>query len=178
MHKDAMAFVVFYHRLVILPYRFILDSMPYSSQTEAVLAYFDEYTGFNLRKRNDIAELLEAASLLDAADEFNNLIFTGKVVWNLYATLRKTTPVQDGYQSVEQEFTTEIHNLRNRLVFFTTQDAIENETKSRFQEIYLGTGQGTTRNIVDLAHDLARFKDLQSDMARQAAGDKENATTE
>jgi hypothetical protein len=148
--------------------------MAYSVQTETVLAYFDEYTGFNLRKRNDFAELLEIASRSGAADEFNRLVFTGKVVWNLYHALRKTTDAQEGYQTVEQEFAKEIHHLRDGLLFFMMQkEADDNDdgTRQRFQEVYLGTGQGTMRNIVDVAHDLARFKDLQNSMAHDKTKD-------
>lgn len=138
--------------------------MPISPQTALALEYMDNYTGNNLRKRNDLGEILETASTQDSADEFNALVFKGKVVWNLYSTLRKTPHNNEGYAHLEQEFSTSVHELREQLVFFAAHSA--NDTATRFQEVYLGTGQGTMRNIVDLAHDLARFKDMQNDAKR------------
>lgn len=135
--------------------------MPFSEQTEAVLQYFDHYTGHNVRKRNDIGIILETASTLDAANEFNNLVFSGKVVWNLYNTLRKAQSGQEGYQQVEHEFASHVQVLREELLFFVAQMNVD--SAQRFTEVYLGTGQGTMRNLVDFAHDLARFKDLQQE---------------
>ncbi len=140
--------------------------MNLSEQTQSVLAYFDEYTGFNLRKKNDVGEILEIAAAKGAAEEFNALIFTGKMVWSLYAALRKITSAQDGYQNVEHEFSSAVQKLREQLAFFAVEPDDE-AFKKRFEEVYLGVSQGTMRNLVDLAHDLARFKDLQGDEQRK-----------
>lgn len=120
-----------------------------------------------LRKKNDFAEILEVASARGAAEEFNATVFTGKVAWNLYNTLRKITSEQDGYRNVEQEFASALHDLREHLVFFAAESDDE-ALKKRFEQVYLGVSQGTMRNLVDLAHDLARFKDLQADEQRKA----------
>lgn len=141
--------------------------MNLSEQTSAVLAYFEEYAGFTLRKKNDFAEILEIASKQESAEEFNAAVFAGKVVWNLYNTLRKITSEQDGYRNVEQEFATAVHHLREHLVFFA-DESDDAALQQRFEEVYLGVSQGTMRNLVDLAHDLARFKDLQADEQRKA----------
>jgi hypothetical protein len=137
--------------------------MTLSEQTEAVLAYFDHYTGHNVRKRADIGAVLETASTQDAAEEFNGIVFAGKIVWNLYNTLRKITSGQEGYQHVEREFSSAVQDFREKLLFFVA--TMPTETQQRFSDIYLGVGQGTMRNIVDMAHDLARFKDMQADSA-------------
>jgi hypothetical protein len=138
--------------------------MLFSEQTEAVLAYLDHYTGDNLRKRADVGAVLESASMLDAAEEFNKLVFAGKVVWNLYGTLRKVTSGQEGYQQVEHEFSNALHTLREELLFFVANMSAEQH--KRFTEIYLGVGQGVMRNLVDIAHDFARLKDLQASQGR------------
>ncbi len=138
--------------------------MTLSPETTAVLEYLDHYTGHNIRKRNDIGALLEAASVLDASDEFNELVFSGKAAWNVYSTLRKTQSGQEGYQHLESEFTRIVQEMRERLVFFAAQ--MPEEAITRFTELYLGIGQGTMRNLIDLAHDLARFKDLQAQQPR------------
>lgn len=141
--------------------------MMLSEQTQSALAYFDEYSGFNLRKKNDIGEILEIASVVGAAEEFNALVFAGKIVWNLYSTLRKITSEQDGYRNVEHEFAEAVQTMRERLAFFALESD-DDALKQRFEEVYLGVSQGTMRNLVDIAHDLARFKDLQGDEQRKA----------
>jgi hypothetical protein len=138
--------------------------MPFSEQTEAVLQYFDHYTGHNVRKRSDIGAVLESASMLDAAAEFNKLVFLGKIVWNLYNALRKAQSGQEGYQHVEREFASGMQDFREELLFFVAK--MPDDVQKRFTEIYLGVGQGTMRNLVDLAHDFARFKDLQASQER------------
>jgi hypothetical protein len=136
-------------------------SAQFSEQTQAVLSYFDQYTGGNVRKMNDIGTVLEAASQLAAAEEFNALVFAGKCVWNLYTTISKVSPNDEGYQHLEREFASNVHDVRERLVFFAAN--ISPEQRTRFEQTYLSVTQGTMRNVVDLAHDLARFKDMQSD---------------
>ncbi len=145
----------------------IAYSMTLSEQTQSVLAYFDKYSGFNLRKKNDIGEILEIASVVGAAEEFNALVFAGKIVWNLYSTLRKITSEQDGYRNVEHEFAAAVQTMRECLSFFALESD-DDALKQRFEEVYLGVSQGTMRNLVDLAHDLSRFKDLQGDEQRKA----------
>lgn len=153
-----------YHQFDDFSSFFDVVPMTFSTETSAVLDYLDHYTGHNLRKRNDIGALLEAASMLDAPDEFNEFIFSGKVAWNLYSTLRKTQSGQEGYQHLESEFTRGVQDMRERLLFFIAQ--MPEEVTTRFTDLYLGIGQGTMRNLIDLAHDLARFKDLQTQQAR------------
>lgn len=135
--------------------------MTFSEQTESVLAYFDHYTGGNIRKRADFGAVLESASELGAAEEFNAVVFAGKVVWNLYATLRKSGSGQEGYNHVEREFASAVQAFREQVLFFVA--TMPEATQQRFTEVYLGVGQGTMRNLVDIAHDFARFKDLQGE---------------
>lgn len=133
--------------------------MELSEQTRAVLAYFDEYTGGNVRKPHDLATLLEAASQLGAAEEFNHLVFVGKCAWNVYGVLRKVQSNDEGYGNLEREFATAINDLRGLLLFFSSH--VAGQMQQRFEETYLNTTPGTLRNVIDLAHDLARFKDMQ-----------------
>ena len=50
--------------------------------------------------------------------------------------------------------------LREQLA--TLMHNADDETLKRFDEIYFGMTQGVIRNIVDLSHDLAKIKSLQS----------------
>lgn len=141
---------------------FMQPLLELSEQTRAVLAYFEHYTAGNIRKSNDLASVLELASMQDAADEFNQIVFLGKCVWNLYAALRKAPPDDEAYRALEREFAENVNTLRAALSALAL-DAPE-PLRLRLHETYLAVGQGTMRNVVDFAHDLARFKDMQSDV--------------
>lgn len=137
--------------------------MEFSRDTDMILTYLDNYTPHGLRKRNDLGMLLEIGAQTGLAKEFNDLVFTGKIVWNLYTTLRRSGGGKDA-AALQQEFATNINTLRERLLPFaahTPEDARE-----RFEKIYLGTNDGTLRNLVDLAFDLAQLKDVQSEQKR------------
>jgi hypothetical protein len=139
--------------------------MELSEQTQAVLAYFQHYTGHNVRKPNDVGTILETAAGMNAAEQFNALVFTGKCAWNVYAALRKVSPNDEGYNTLEREFAATIQTLREQLALFASNAPAD--AQARLKQVYLGMGQGTLRNVVDLAHDLARFKDMQHDQQRQ-----------
>lgn len=135
--------------------------MNLSNETEAVLAYLDAVTENNLRKRSDLGAVLEIGFQLGVAEKCNDLIFSGKCVWNVYAALRKATPNNEGYKQLEQEFASVIKNFREMLLFFVANSP--QVVMERFEQTYLGVGQGVLRNVVDFTHDLARLKDVQNE---------------
>ncbi|MBS1538139.1 MAG: hypothetical protein JST20_10380 [Bacteroidetes bacterium] len=133
--------------------------MVLSDDTQAILDYL-ESTDVKLRKSNDFGALLEIGAQLGAADETNALILTGKNIWSVYGILKKTSSTDEGFQNLEAQFMTEINTFRTAIVSFLA--TVSEEIYTRFEETYLGMNQGTIRNIVDLAHDLAALKDLQN----------------
>ncbi|MCS6808324.1 MAG: hypothetical protein RML40_06585 [Bacteroidota bacterium] len=144
--------------------------MVLSQETHAVMAYFDQYTEFSVRKRNDLAAMLDIAMLHDEAELWNTTVFTGKVVWSLYMKLRElqgSATAEESYRRIEQEFAAVVNQLREHIVYFAHLS--DNQAfQERLKETYLHIHQGTIRNIVDLAHDLARFKDMQHDEQRRS----------
>lgn len=135
--------------------------MEFSQETLTVVQYLDHASGHSLRKRNDITILLEIGSRTDSAEQFNKLVFYGKCLWNVYAIIRKTSPDAEGFAQIQHEFAENVRLIREELVYFAAN--ADEDTTARFQNIYLGMNEGTLRNVVDLAHDLARLKDLQND---------------
>ena len=119
-----------------------------------------ESAGLGLRKRTDIGLIFEYAALHNNSDQINDLIFTGKIVWNTYSALKKRNQSDEGYDLLEKQFMESVHTLRNGIC----QQSIgyTKEEQSRIEEIYLTMSQGTLRNIVDLAHDLSEIKNLQN----------------
>lgn len=119
-----------------------------------------ESAGIGLRKRADIGLIFEYAAFHNNSDQINDLIFTGKIVWNTYSALKKRNQSDEGYDLLEKQFMESVHTLRNSL--FEQSIGYTQEEQSRIEEIYLGMSQGTLRNIVDLAHDLSEIKNLQN----------------
>lgn len=137
--------------------------MTFSQDTETILHYLENYAPHGLRKRSDIGVVLEVGARIGAAQELNDLVFTGKVVWNLYVTLRKAGNSQDT-ETVQREFTAHIGTLREHLLPFAAN--APDDVKERFEAVYLGVNDGTLRNLTDLACDLAQLKDVQSEQRR------------
>ena len=121
-----------------------------SPDIEVFLSHI-ESAGISLRKKTDIGLIFDYAALHNNFDQINDLIFTGKIVWNTY---------DEGYDLLEKQFMESVHTLRNSIC----QQSIgyTKEEQSRIEEIYLTMSQGTLRNIVDLAHDLSEIKNLQN----------------
>jgi hypothetical protein len=119
-----------------------------------------ESAGISLRKRIDIGLIFDYAALHNNYDQINDLVFTGKIVWNTYSALKKRNQTDEGYDLLEKQFMESVHTLRNSIC----QQSIgyTKEEQSRIEEIYLTMSQGTLRNIVDLAHDLSEIKNLQN----------------
>jgi hypothetical protein len=130
-----------------------------SPDIEVFLSHI-ESAGIALRKRTDIGLIFDYAALNNNSDQINDLIFTGKIVWNTYSALKKRNQTDEGYDLLEKQFMESVHTLRNSICQQST--GYTKEEQSRIEEIYLTMSQGTLRNIVDLAHDLSEIKNLQN----------------
>ena len=132
----------------------------FSDDIEALLSQLDGRGG-GLRKRSDVGLLFELAASNNDFDGINAMIFNGKIIWNTYGVLRKASQEDENYSNLEKEFMLAINELRTFL--FDYGEQCDEQHKKRIEETYLGMSQGTIRNIVDLAHDLAEVKNLQND---------------
>ncbi|MBS1913221.1 MAG: hypothetical protein JST22_14630 [Bacteroidetes bacterium] len=144
--------------------------MPFSEDIEHVLNFLDQAAGQGLHKRNDLGTLLELAIEFDRHEEMNELIFHGRVLHNLYGTLRRASSGAEGYAKVEHEFTAAVETLRDRLAHLLA-DADE-EHIQRFEIHYYAATQGSLRNLIDLAHDLGVLKSVQNERKHQPHTDQ------
>lgn len=135
--------------------------MDLSPDTLAVLDYLNTAVEGGLRKKNDIGTLLELGAMHDEHKLFNALTHTGKGLWSVYGTLRRTTPGSEGYVVLEREFGTLLNDIREQMAQLVNH--LDDESLKRFDDVYFGMTQGVIRNLVDLAHDLAKVKDLQNE---------------
>lgn len=135
--------------------------MQLSDDTLAVIEFLEASIEGGLRKRNDVATILELGATLGDADLFNQIARTGTATWKVYSTLRRVQPGDEGYRQLEEEFALQMNALRESLA--TLVNNADDDTLRRFDDVYFGMTQGVIRNIVDLSHDLAKIKALQRD---------------
>ncbi len=138
--------------------------MTLSEDTIAVIDYLDQYSQGSLRKKNDVAVLLELAALQLNADIIAELSFHGSAMWRVFSVMRKSSPGSEGFMQLETEFANAMNILREHILLLSG-DA-EEEIQTRFHDTYLHVQPGAIRNLCDLAHDLSHFKELQNSMRR------------
>ncbi|HYF04057.1 MAG TPA: hypothetical protein VEC36_11810 [Patescibacteria group bacterium] len=143
--------------------------MNFSPDTEAVLQFLDGTTNNNLRKRNDLGTILEVGAENDAFELVNSIIFTGSALWKLFNTLKKTGPNAEGYKVLETEFANVMNDLRAQLAEIA--GFADEQTITRFENVYLGVNGGVIRNLTDLAHDLGALKSVQNDQKYSGSDD-------
>lgn len=136
-----------------------------SEDTKAVVDYLNQYTNGNLRKKNDFESILEVCANYDNADTLNRLVFSGKSLWNIYSKMRKVNPNAEGIELLQKE----TERLCNEMSEFLREisEFADFELKSRFEDVYLARTRGAVKNLIDLAHDLAKFKDLQTELRQR-----------
>lgn len=135
--------------------------MKIGEDTQKVLDFLDDFSEGGIRKRNDIALLLEVAASFNQHEVFNQLVFTGKSVWNLSKKIKKIDPHQEGAELVRNEFSKQLDELKRLLAVLVSQSE-DNEMAERFETTYFIITQGAVKNLTDLSHDLSVMKELQS----------------
>lgn len=136
-----------------------------SEDTVKVLEYLKNYSDNSLRKANDIGIILELGAVSGDSDLINKIIFSGKSIWNLHRTIQKQINSSNSNENVNQlqlELMNSISEIQNYIELLTRMT--EELVAKRFVEVYLQDKRGSYLNIIDLSHDLAIFKQLQTDM--------------
>ena len=135
--------------------------MKIGEDTQKVLDFLDDFSEGGIRKRNDIALLLEVAASFNQHEVFNQLVFTGKSVWNLSKKIKKIDPHQEGAELVRTEFSKQLDELK-RLLLLLVDQSEDKEMAERFDTTYFIITQGAVKNLTDLSHDLSVMKDMQT----------------
>ncbi len=133
--------------------------MNISEDTRRVIDFLEAYSESGLRKKNDLEVLLEISASRGDFAFANKLIFTGKSVFQLYKTSKKS--IGNSADSIKTQFISSIEELRHLLR--TAVDDADEQIKKRFDETYFVDTNGAVANLIDLSHDLSILKDLQTD---------------
>ncbi|HPU24404.1 MAG TPA: hypothetical protein PL149_09680, partial [Candidatus Kapabacteria bacterium] len=96
--------------------------MKISDDTRRVIEFLEAYSEEGLRKKNDLEVLLEISASRGDFAFANKLIFTGKSVFKLYKTFKKSTG--NNADALKTQLSSSIEDLR-RLLRSATDDADE-----------------------------------------------------
>ena len=132
--------------------------MKISDDTLGFIDVIDEFAKGELRKKNDLTLCFEIAATYSGHQELNQLIFEGKVFWNLFSKLKKTSTDDNGVELIHKEFEASLIRIKSYLSEF--KDKLEETDKTRFEEVYFQMTRGAILNLSDLAFDLSKVKDL------------------
>jgi hypothetical protein len=134
--------------------------MKLSEDTLQVLEFLDYSTGNNLRKRKDLGVILETGAGKGDFLIVNKLIFTGSYLWKLHKILIRQDISEDDAYKLRSELSDTAQQFKNYLMELTgDSDAVSHK---RFNDIYYPNEQGAFRNLIDLAHDLSKLKEVQN----------------
>lgn len=136
--------------------------MKLSNDTEQVLEMLDDYTKNGLRKRNDMGMLFELGASNGLGEQMMNLIFQGKIIWTLSTKLKPANAGADGIELVQREFEASLEQFKGLLIEMSNFG--DDESKERIATTYLQMTRGCVLNIIDLSHDLAKFKNMQIEL--------------
>ncbi len=139
--------------------------MDISRDTRNIIDFLDQYTQGSLRKKNDLAAIIELGAAYSEPEFINKLIFAGKSLWNLSKSLKRARGEEEGLRLIQKEFEHHLEDVRS--IIKELAEYSDKDDRRRFDEIYLVMTKGAVLNIIDLCHDLARLKDLQGDVRRQ-----------
>lgn len=135
--------------------------MEISKDTANILEFLDYTSGNNLRKRDDLGLILEIGAIKGSHELVNNIVFMGKYLWNLHKMIKRTSDSDEGKEKIISEAAISSVSLKEAIAeLISGVDAPEN--LERFNSVYLVEGQGAYRNLIDLAHDLSKLKEVQN----------------
>ena len=134
--------------------------MEISQDTLLVIEALNNFSENTLRKKNDLTIILELAATYNLDKELSEFIFTGKVLWNLFKTIKRPNNDQESMSVIQKEFEVSLESIRALLVKFQTLS--DKTFQKRLQDTYLEMTKGCVLNIVDLCHDFGKFKDMQT----------------
>lgn len=128
------------------------NSIKISIDTNQVLEFLDYVSSNSLRSRYELGAILEVGAQNGMPDETDDLIFSGKLLDNIL-NLRSNT----------KEFETALFSFQSKLADFASATHSE-----PLAEIVSGLKQ-SEQLLINLAHDMARLKDVQIKIQREDA---------
>lgn len=145
--------------------------MKISNDTENVINFLEEFSPDGLRKKNDLAAILEITAQMNDFALANKIIFTGKSVYNLHQKFRKAKGL--GTDLLQEQLLKSLDEL-TELLQNVALNCNDEEIKKRFEVTYFAKTNGSLANLIDLSCDLSILKDVQmrrDEILRQQGND-------
>jgi hypothetical protein len=135
--------------------------MEISKDTQNVVDTVESFTEKKLQKKNDFSVIMELAVSNLLIDEYGKAIFNGTAFFKLSKSLNKIDPNDESATNFKKEFESYLEQFKTNIQTITKQ-LDDNTLVERFDITYYQLTRGCVLNLIDLAHDFAIFKEMQT----------------
>ena len=135
--------------------------MEISKDTQNVDNTIESFTEKKLQKKNDFSVVMELAVTNMLIDDFGEAVFNGTAFFKLSKSLNKIDPNDASSINFKSEFENYLELFKQNIITITSKLDEENLVK-RFDTTYFKLTRGCVLNLIDLAHDFAIFKEMQT----------------
>ncbi len=135
--------------------------MEISKDTQNVVDTVESFTNKQLQKKNDFSVIMELAVSNLLIDEYSNAVFNGTAFFKLSKSLNKIDPSVESAKNFKIEFESYLEQFKSNIQTISNQ-LDDNKLVERFDTTYFQLTRGSVLNLIDLAHDFAIFKEMQT----------------
>jgi hypothetical protein len=144
--------------------------MEISKDTQNVVDTVESFTNKQLQKKNDFSTIMELAVSNLLITEYNEAIFNGTAFFKLSKSLNKIDPHDETASNFKKEFERYLEQFKTN-IHTITQKLEDNTLIERFDITYFQLTRGCVLNLIDLAHDFAIFKEMQTSSKNNTSKD-------
>ncbi|MFA7325820.1 MAG: hypothetical protein WC121_04090 [Candidatus Kapaibacterium sp.] len=135
--------------------------MEISKDTQNVVDTVESFTNKQLQKRNDFSVIMELAVSNLLIDDYSQAVFNGTAFFKLSRKLNKIDPNDESAKNFKVEFESYLEQFKTNIQ--NIAEKLENDKLvDRFETTYFQLTRGCVLNLIDLAHDFAIFKEMQT----------------
>ncbi|PKL77910.1 MAG: hypothetical protein CVV25_13260 [Ignavibacteriae bacterium HGW-Ignavibacteriae-4] len=135
--------------------------MEISKDTQNVVDTVESFTNKQLQKKNDFSVIMELAVSNLLIDEYSQAVFNGTAFFKLSRKLNKIDPNDESAKNFKVEFESYLEQFKTNIQ--TIAEKLEDDKLvDRFETTYFQLTRGCVLNLIDLAHDFAIFKEMQT----------------
>ncbi len=121
----------------------------------------DEYSGNRMRRKHDVATLMQISEDGGYEQVFEDLIFQAKFLSKLFTVVKRTDPGTEAFPKLQYEFKEAVERV-GTLVRAIVKES-EETVKTRYTSEYFGMNHTCLNNLLDLSYDLSWIKNWKLD---------------
>lgn len=135
--------------------------MEISKDTQNVVDTVESFTNKQLQKKNDFSVIMELAVSNLLIDEYSKAVFNGTAFFKLSRSLNKIDPNDESAKNFKIEFESYLEQFKAN-IHIIAEKLEDDKLVDRFETTYFQLTRGCVLNLIDLAHDFAIFKEMQT----------------